>query len=232
MNRAKDTRSHSLDASPKSTLADSTSKKVLETLKKHNCKARLDLLVESGADRDDLLRRLLAFASYSPRIELRRLTKRQANAAAKKIRDVADLIKSLEHDPSCSSLSATPIDVSRQVAPPEFRLPPMRTQFSFREIPAWPQALYEYADRVEKLPEHVQIRWEPVKVAAISQIVWYVEQKTGSYHDAEVSELLSALDGVWTPDALKEWRNRHEHEINSLGPLEVLPILPRSPRRR
>jgi hypothetical protein len=165
-------------------------------------------------------------------MELRRLTKRQANAAAKKIRDAADLIKSLEHDPSCSSLSATPIDVSRQVAPPEFCLPPMRTQLSFREILAWPQALYEYADRVEKLPEHVQIRWEPVKVAAMSQIVWYVEQKTGSYHDTEVSELLSALDDGWTPDALKEWRNRHEHEINSLGPLEVLPILPRPPRKR
>ena len=229
----KDTRSHSPDASPRSTLADSRFGKVLQALEEHHCKDDLDRLLKSEADRDGLLQRLAAFASYSPKIELRRLTKRKTLAYAADIRHVAGLIESLNNRPDPISLTET-IRVSREVAPPDCHLPPEKTEFSYREILAWPKALREYADRVESLPQRVQVRWEPAKVAAISQIVWYVKQKTGSEHDAEVSKWRSALSDVWTPDAdeLKQWRQRYENEINIFGSLEVLPMLPHRPRKR
>jgi len=77
----------------------------------------------------------------------------------------------------------------------------------------------------------VESRWEPVKTAAMSQLVWYVKETTGQYHDGLVAPLIGALiyNGNWDTDSLKQWRQRHVSEIRRLGPLRVLPVLPRPP---
>jgi len=45
----------------------------------------------------------------------------------------------------------------------------------------------------------VESRWEPVKTAAMSQLVWYVKETTGQYHDGLVAPLIGALiyNGNW-----------------------------------
>jgi hypothetical protein len=185
--------------------------RVMAALRKYHCESHVDRLVKAGADRDELLRRLLLLVDYSPKLEPRRLTSRETSAHARKIRDTADLIEFLNEGPH-NVLLLGPV---------------------WQEALTLPTRLRELADRVQRLPEEVDPRWEPIKVAAQCQLVWVVKQATGRYHDDEVSALIGALlhGGQWDVDSLKQWRSRHATDIQKLGPLVALPRLPKPPRK-
>lgn len=105
---------------------------------------------------------------------------------------------------------------------------------NWRETMALPQELHEYADRVESLPKYVQEGWEPQKTAVISQLVWYLKKSTRKARYQEAATLLDFfhIPGVWNTTSLKSWCSRHKEEIRQLGPLEIIPVLPRPLRKK
>jgi hypothetical protein len=188
------------------------SKRIFECLNRYHCKARFDRLVKLGAKEDELLRRLRALATYSPGREPRTPKTRTTRAQAKKIRSAADLMESLNREPHSALL----------------------LESDWKDTRSLPDKLRRYATRLEQLPKLVDPRWEPIKVALISQLVWYVKQSTGRYRDTEVSALIAALlySGNWDPESLKQWRTRYKVDISKAGPLEVLPVTPSRSRTR
>lgn len=185
---------------------------VFDTLDKYS--VSLDRFLECpDIEGHELLRRLRNISAYDPRREPRRYSEKEARAACQSIRKAADLIERLNKRPDSAVLQGE----------------------SWRLTHALPELLRNYARRVQELPKHLQQKWEPFKVALISQLVWYVKDKTGSYYDEEVSALIGAFlenrkskrRGDWTATALKQWRARHASDIAHLGPLAVLPLLPR-----
>jgi hypothetical protein len=184
---------------------------IFRTLESYRATSSLKRLLNCpGIDEHELLLRLTNFKVYSPQMEPQKYRKRQASADCKMIRDTADLIERL-NKPYGPDLQGE----------------------SWRLTEALPDLLRSFARRVEALPEYVAEKWEPIKVAAISQFVWYVKQKTGSYHEEDVSAVVGAFlyNGQWTQDAFHQWRTRHARDIESLGPLTFLPVLPRPPRK-
>jgi len=184
-------------------------------LEKYNATINLDRLSSQDGLRDDvdrveLRRRLRNLSAYSPDLEPRKYPKRRARDEARYIRNAANLIQDLNDRCGYSVLLGENWHLTK----------------------ALPGLLRDYAQRVEKLPEEVQEKWEPVKVAAISQFVWYVETRTGSNYDEDVSAIIGAFlkDGLWNASALKQWLTRNARAIDSLGPLNILPVIPRSPR--
>ncbi len=208
-------------------------KQVLKKLNLYSAKPRFDHLLSKGAVEEELLFRLVQLDSYDQALEPRKLSSKKAKAIANSIKNMANQIEVLNRSPHGHLLSDT-IDVSREVAPPELHLPPMKTRFSFREILTWPEALREYADRVRGLPSRIDEKWKPLKAALLSQLVWYVKYRTGKHRQTDVAALVAALwyAGKWSPQALKEWCSSHEPEINKLGPLSVLPISPHPFRKK
>ena len=194
---------------PSSELADL----IFKTLEKYNVKASLDrLLACEGVDREELLRRVNTLRSYRPEMEPRKYPKRKARDTARRIRHTADLVQSLNED------RATGVALLGD---------------NWHLTAALPGLLRSYAQRVERLPDYVQEKWEPIKVAAIGQLVWYVKTQTGAYHDEDVSAIVGAFmyHGKWSAEALKQWRTRNAAAIQRLGPLTILPLIPRSPKR-
>jgi hypothetical protein len=206
--------------------------RVLARLRDYAADQNLENLVRAGADRMELLKRLCVL--YQPPTELQRLSKREAQSLAQRIRQNADLIESLNSRPDNNPLLEA-IHVRREIPLPSgFEKQCWQISFSYREILCWPEAMREYASRVEVLPRYVQGRWQPIQTAAIAQLVWYVKASTKKDHDEDVSPLIGAVlrDGNYSADALKLWRSRHRTEIGELGPLSILPFLPRRPRSR
>jgi hypothetical protein len=189
-------------------------KEIFKTVEEYGAINSLDRLLDcAGVDGDELLRRLRNIHAYDPRRELRKYSTREAQVASQNIQDTADLIERLNQRGDSAALDGE----SRHLTH------------------ALPELLRNYAGRVKRLPHYVQERWEPKKVALVSQLVWYVAEATGTYHDEEVSALVGALLisrrgrplGEWSATALKQWRTRHEIDIEMLGPLFVLPHIPR-----
>lgn len=216
---------------------ESSHRGVLERIRDYAAAQNLRQLVHHGASREELLNRLAILFLYSgssATMELHRLPSKRAKSQAQTIRQTANLVASLNRRLDNGSLLEI-IQVRRN-APLPNDLSAFATSwniaFSYREILCWPQALREYADRVEALPKTVKIRWKPVQTAAIAQIVWYVKQSTRRDCDVDLAPLIGAVgfDRSWTAANMKKWRTRHRLEIRKLGPLSVLPVLPRPPR--
>lgn len=189
--------------------------KIFHTLDEYSVTSSLNRLLDyPGVDGNELLRRLRNLGAYNPRGELRKYSRKRALADCKIIQDAADLIEQLNGRPDSAVLHGEPWHLTHRL----------------------PEVLRNYARRLGELPYSVQERWEPKKVALISQLVWYVHQRTGKYHDAQVAELIgvfmdnkkSKRRGDWSAEGQKEWRKRHASDIERLGPLLVLPSLPRS----
>jgi len=185
-----------------------------EQLRLFGADQAFDRLCAAGANREQLLRRLWAL-QHLPNAP-RRLSKREARARAKTIRATAKLIEEL-------------------VSGSE-RLPPLLggSRLLGGDILLTlnlPKLLQTFAEQVDQLPVLVAEKWEPLKTAAMCQLVWYVKHTTGAYHDEELSALMGTImnQELFT-EGLKQWRSRHKKEIRSLGPLEVLPYLSRPPR--
>jgi hypothetical protein len=217
---------------------------ILGRIREHAAEQALNKLERWGANREQLLTRLLHVSlahNDRSRMELQRMKQRTARAHAESIRQTADLIASLNRRVDNATLLGT-IEVVHNVVPPSDPLskmnPPWHVKFSHREIICWPEALRDYADHVESLPRQVKARWEPVRTAALSQLVWYVSQSTGQPRYGPVSELIEAIldkrasAQITTFDALKlkKWCERHYREIQLLGPLTSLPVLLNPPR--
>lgn len=186
---------------------------ILKRLDNYHVKQNLDrLLACGGVNRNDMLHRLDTLRIYRPEMEPRKYPKKKARDNAKRILNAADLIQSLNDD------AVTGVALQGD---------------NWHLTAALPALLRCYAQRVEELPDYVQEKWEPVKVAAISQLIWYVRTSTGDYHDEDVSAIVGAFlyDGGWTADALKQWRMRNALAIQRLGPWTILPAVPRSPKR-
>ena len=171
-------------------------------------------LCKKGADPEKILTRVAALVSYSPKVEPRRLDRRKVESYANRIEATAELMEYLN---------------GPRVLGTDFL-----SSGDWRETWAIPSRLREYAARLQCLPSEVAERWEPVKTAAICQLIWYVKDSTHTYRDEHVSALIGAAlkDGSYTTGAHKEWRNRHGREIADLGPLEIMPHLSRPPRSR
>jgi hypothetical protein len=205
---------------------------VLARLREYSVQQKFEDLVRAGAEREQLLKRLQVLSN--PPRELQRLSKRTAKSFAQEIRQTADRIEQLNSRLDSSPLHI-PMRLRRQIhLPTGFGKAGWEVALTYREILCLPEAMREYASRVEKLPNSVEARWKPIQTAVIAQLVWFVKESTKNYHDEKVSALIGAIlwDGKFSADALKLWRSRHSKEIDELGPLTIFPYLLRPPRSR
>jgi hypothetical protein len=72
----------------------------------------------------------------------------------------------------------------------------------------WP--LRVLALSAEEAAKHVYLRNKPLYDGALRWLVGYVQRQTGTFHDAEVSALVSVVRGdVYDAAAHRRWRERH-----------------------
>jgi hypothetical protein len=194
------------------TNADNRYHRVMEKLRDFSAEQDFERLCEMGADRDRLLQRLFALTSRPP--EPIRLSRTMARSIAKRIDSTAKLI---------AELNGHRVDSHRILGDVLGE--------DYRTTLALPELLRAYAGRVKRLPDIAAEKWEPVRTGTMCQLIWYVKHSTSGYRDREVASLISATSNdEFSTEGLKQWRSRHKKEIRSLGPLEILPYLPRPPR--
>ena len=73
--------------------------RILDRLNKYHCQRQLQRLVELGANRNELLWRLIQLADYSPSLEPQKPKPRETRLQAKRIRATANLVESLNKGP-------------------------------------------------------------------------------------------------------------------------------------
>jgi len=218
----------------KSSPQSADGKCVLQKLKDYSATQNFEHLIERGADREELLFILTELNGYDPKKnEPRRVSSKEARAYAKRIADTADLIeqvrKRARHAPLDSDFRTTlPLPKALLKLAPEQGV----AHFTGNHLRTLPQLLREYARRFESLPQSFEEKWKPFKTSLLSQLIWYVKRRTKKYYDNDVSAVASAVlnDDDLTPQAVKQFRTRNAASIRRLGPLQVVPILPRRPR--
>lgn len=186
-------------------------KRMFDRIDRYRCRSEFDELVRLGANREELMKRLVRVSGYSAAMEPRKPDKRRTKQWAKRIRATAKLLTELD----------------------EHRYGRMLLGSDWRQTRNLPTMLSEYSARLEQWSDQIEPRWEPLKTAAICQVIWFVKNSTGRYQDALVAPLIGAFlyRGELYPEALKKWRERHRSDIQRLGPLDVLPVIPRPPRK-
>jgi len=185
--------------------------RLMRRLDRYNCRTEFNRLIALGVRKEELLRRLICLAAYSPKLEPRKPSERMARHYAGTLRETARLLEKLSSHYYGYLLSGS----------------------DWRQTLQLPHLLREYADRLENWPGSIEARWQPVRTTAMCQLVWCVKNDTGQYHDALVAPLIAALifEGKSYAEAFKQWRNRHTSDIDTLGPLNVLPHIPRPPHK-
>jgi hypothetical protein len=206
--------------------------------------------VRRGADEKVLLRHLVMVAlkcsAKAQRKVLLGINSNQAQSLSKTIRFVAGMMERaggtswqpgtfLAYEPCLQRYAA------RTISEPGYRHTWLdgfneylsKTPRDWHEQFLLPCFLRDYAEALERyLTDLRTLRKNPVRTAALCHLIWHVKEKTGDYHDREVSALINAAenapnDKAYVQSAHARWRQRNERLIGRLGPLQLYPaILP------
>jgi hypothetical protein len=173
-------------------------------------------LNSKGVHESVLLGMLVNLGNYSPawdafKVNTSGLDRRQVRAAAKKIRNAADLMRKTRWLLFTKDLS---LEQETAIEGPS---PPLSLE-ALNEFRGLPKSVLEFADGLERALRRPEFSPQALTIrdSALVMLLVYLKKITGGYQDSAVCELLRAgLNEEIDETALNQWRYRHKKLIDA-----------------